>query len=410
MCYYIIGDDMNFYRNREFFINRVYNYFELATSTTYINNTTKKRVYLTGNFDKTRVLMYLIFCFFFILIGSDILFKSKIIGIYAYIIGIIIFLISSILVIIKTYKLHKKLIPKSTNINIYERDLPSNLRPAHVRFLMTDGLADELSLASTLLDLVDRDYLKLEYQTETKEELKSSLFKNKDIVLIRTNKPIDDLFEYEKYLINWFLGYNDGISITSEKLHNSLILDTTDDNEFPSDKMNFFSSLVLMSFPLEKYYNKIKRDKNMMKYVVFVFLGFMPMLSYIGEFLSIYGLGVLLFANPSYTFNREGINLLSSYKNLKKYLEEFSLIENKNAQMVEIWNYYLTYSISLDINSVASNELKDFFGTGIFKGAHNTKKRYNSTKEDAIELQKTLKEWNSLFVKERLNELKKYNN
>lgn len=400
---------MNFYRYREFFINRIYKYFELATSTTYINNTTKKRVYLTGKIDKTRLLIYLLFCFFFILIGSAYVTNIPYIGKYSFIIGILVFLISFTLVLIKVRKLHKKIIPKSTNINIYERDLPSNLRPAHARFLMTDGLVDELSLASTLLDLVDRDYLKLEYNGETKEKLKNNIFKNKDIILSRTNKSIDDLFEYEKYLINWFLGYNDGISITSEKLHSNLILDTTNDSEFPSDKMNFFSSLVLMSFPLEKYYNKVKRDKEIMKYVLFIFLGFVPYLSYIAEFLSIYGLGMLLFANPSYVFNVEGVNLLSSYKNLKKYLEDFGQIENKNAQMVELWNYYLTYSISLEIKSVASKELKDFFGTGIFKGAHNTKKRYSSTKEDAIELQLSLKEWNGIFEKEREKELNKYN-
>lgn len=398
---------MNIYRYKEFFINAIYNYFGLATVTININQTTKQRVYLTGKMDKNYFLIYFFFCFFFIMFGSSYVSEIPYIGKYNFIIGIIVLLISFSLVIITARKLHKKIIPESTNINIYERELPSKLRPAHVRLLMTDGLVDELSLAATLLDLVDRDYLKLEYYKDTKEKL--NIFKNKDIIISRTNKPMDNLFEYEKYLIEWFLGYNDGISITSEKLHNSLILDTTDDSEFPSDKMNFFSSLVLMSFPLEKYYNKIKRDKIMKNYAIFVLLGFAPHLSYVGTFLASYSLGILLFANPSYTFNSEGVNLQSSYKNLKKYLKDFSQIENKNAQMVELWNYYLTYSIVLEINSVASNELKDFFGTGIFKGSHNTKKRYSSTKEDAIELQLSLKEWIKLFEEERQKELNKYN-
>lgn len=398
---------MNFYRYREFFINRIYNYFGLAIATTHINNTTKQRVYLTGKMDKNYFLVYFFFCFFFIMFGSSYVSEIPYIGKYNFIIGIIVLLISFSLVVITARKLHKKIIPESTNINIYERELPSKLRPAHVRLLMTDGLVDELSLAATLLDLVDRDYLKLEYHNDTKEKL--NIFKNKGIIISRTSKPIDNLFEYEKYLIEWFLSYNDGISITSEKLHKSLILDTTDDIESPSDKMNFFSALVLMSFPLEKYYNKIKRDKIMKNYAIFVLLGFAPHLSYVGTFLASYSLGILLFANPSYTFNNEGVNLQSSYKNLKKYLKDFSQIENKNAQMVELWNYYLTYSIVLEINSVASNELKDFFGTGIFKGSHNTKKRYSSTKEDAIELQLSLEEWIKIFEEERQKELNKYN-
>lgn len=399
---------MNIYRYKEFFVNAIYNYFGLATAAININQTTKQRVYLTGKMDKTYFLIYFFFCFFFIIFGSSYVSEIPYIGKYSFIIGFIVFLISFSLVVITVRKLHKKIIPESTNINIYERELPSKLRPAHVRLLMTDGLVDELSLASTLLDLVDRDYLKLEYNNDTKEKI--NIFKNKDIIISRTNKPLDNLFEYEKYLINWFLGYNDGISITSEKLHNSLILDTTDDNEFPSDKMNFFSSLVLMSFPLEKYYNKIKRDKIIKNYAIFVILGFVPQLSYVGTFLASYSLGILFFANPSYTFNKEGVNLQSSYKNLKKYLKDFSQIKNKNAQMVELWNYYLTYSISLDINSVASNELKDFFGTGIFKSSNNTKRTYSSTKEDEIELQLSLEEWIKLFEEERQKELSKYSN
>ncbi len=399
---------MDFYKHKRIFIDRIYNYFQLATATTYINNTTKQRVYLTGKLDKTRFLMYLLFCIFFILIGSTYIINIPYIGKYSLIIGVLVFLISFILVLVKVRKLHKKIIPKSTNIKIYERELPSNLRPAHVRFLMTDGLVDELSLASTLLDLVDNDYLRLDYQGESKDKLKNSIFKNKGIILSRTNKSLDNLFEYEKYLINWFLGYNDGISITSEKLHSSLIFDKTNDSEFPSDKMNFFSALVLMSFPIEEYYNKVKRDKDLMKYVIFVFLGFVPYLTYIGEFLAIYGLGMLMFANPSYTLNSKGVNLLDSYKNLKKYLEDFSKIENKTAQMVELWNYYLTYSIALEIDSIASEELRNFFGTGIFQGTYTNKKSHLSSKKEGEELQLSLKEWKIIFEKERIKELQNY--
>ena len=145
-----------------------------------------------------------------------------------------------------------------------------------------------------------------------------------------------------------------------------------------------------------------------MKYVIFVFLGFVPYLTYIGEFLAIYGLGMLMFANPSYTLNSKGVNLLDSYKNLKKYLEDFSKIENKTAQMVELWNYYLTYSIALEIDSIASEELRNFFGTGIFQGTYTNKKSHLSSKKEGEELQLSLKEWKIIFEKERIKELQNY--
>ena len=71
---------MDFYKHKRIFIDRIYNYFQLATATTYINNTTKQRVYLTGKLDKTRFLMYLLFCIFFILIGSTYIINIPYIG------------------------------------------------------------------------------------------------------------------------------------------------------------------------------------------------------------------------------------------------------------------------------------------------------------------------------------------
>ena len=72
---------------------------------------------------------------------------------------IIIAIITAIVVIIKSNIKFKKLEHKPININLYKRELPSNLRPAHVRMLLHDGLIDKKSLATTLLDLIDRGYL-----------------------------------------------------------------------------------------------------------------------------------------------------------------------------------------------------------------------------------------------------------
>lgn len=396
---------MNFFRNRHFFTNRVYNYFGLSYTTSHINNKTKQRIYLTGKIDGLSLLLYVSICFFLSIGTSSSAAKHTK---YAYVIGFLIFLGSTFAVLVKRHKLFKKLISESTTIHLYERELPSSLTPAHVRFLMQDGLVDELSLASTLLDLIDRDYLRLEYSGQKQTELKWDIFKKKDILLIRTDKPLDHLFEYEKYLLEWFLGYNDKKSITSEKLHTSLNKDVTDDGIFPSDKMIFFSSLVLLSFPLETYFNKVKKKETDFIYWLFVILGFLPISSYLIQALAVYSLGIIFFANPTYTLSRKGVNMVSSYHNLKKYLEDFGAIEHKSAQMVEIWNYYLTYSIALDIQSIASTELINFFGKDILSGTHTKEKRIHSTDEDLTELQMDLKKWFALFEEKRKEELAKY--
>ena len=59
------------------------------------------------------------------------------------------------------YKIKIKSIKKDSkpiNINMYNRDLPEAITPAHARLLVYDGKVDEMTLASTIMDLIDRGY------------------------------------------------------------------------------------------------------------------------------------------------------------------------------------------------------------------------------------------------------------
>ncbi len=71
------------------------------------------------------------------------------------------FLFCTLLAFIKRFLIYKKNESKPQNINIYQRELPEKLRPAHVRVLIYDGIIDSNTLASTILDLVNCGYLKL---------------------------------------------------------------------------------------------------------------------------------------------------------------------------------------------------------------------------------------------------------
>ena len=69
------------------------------------------------------------------------------------IVSISIFAFCTAFGIIKRYFILKIKASKPYNINIYNRDLPSNLTPAHVRLLIEDGLIDAKTLASTIKSL-----------------------------------------------------------------------------------------------------------------------------------------------------------------------------------------------------------------------------------------------------------------
>ena len=165
------------------------------------------------------------------------------------ILGLIITVIIMIITAIYTYLVRRHILKTKQaqvkNLNIYNRDLPNDLTPAHVRVLTEDGVVDSYTLASTILDLIDRGYLSI--NTENRNDIFT-----KNITLSITNKPQDNLFNYEKYLINWFF---DKQTITSEDLKKRL----NDQNENPSEKFSIFYGLVLLSFPLNNYYKKYQR-------------------------------------------------------------------------------------------------------------------------------------------------------
>lgn len=88
----------------------------------------------------------------------------------------IVFIICTTYGLIKYLILFKAKEPKPTNINLYNRELPAKLTPAHVRILLNDGLIDKETIAATILDLIDRGYLKIE--TEERENIFKEDLKN----------------------------------------------------------------------------------------------------------------------------------------------------------------------------------------------------------------------------------------
>lgn len=285
----------------------------------------------------------------------------------------IVAIVAIVVVIIKSKLIYRKLEHTPVNVNLYQRDLPSNLKPAHVRMLLHDGLVDEKSLAATILDLIDRGFLDIRRE-DKKIEDKIDLFRNREIIISKTNKDTKKLLRYEKFIIDWFIEkYGDGKEVTSgivmEKLHKNIY------KEQPCNLFECWQGLVFLSFPLKKFYKTTSVGNLRFIYLLFTILGFIPMIPLVCEFLGIYGLGCLLFASPLCVLNDEGIEEKDKWLDLKRYLDDFSNIEKNTIEMVKIWQFYLTYSISLDIESISSKEIEAFFGDNIYNYFENTRRR-----------------------------------
>lgn len=267
------------------YITAVTNYYGLFYVTLGSEQTKKKKmnIQISKKISLCSLIVWFIISLFFIVfsIGND---RANIITIsnkYGkttynknWWVHIIVAIIIILITIVRSLFLFRKLEHKPVNLNIYKREKPSNLRPAHVRILLNDGLIDKVSLAATLLDLIDRGYLSI----EKCEDMKKSIFKNRDIVLIKTEKRTDDLLKFEIFIIEWFINkYGDGKKVSMKEIENRL--KNSMDEEKPSDLFENWMALVFLSFPLNKFYKKYHKKNKI--YIILIMLGVLPILPYI---------------------------------------------------------------------------------------------------------------------------------
>lgn len=279
------------------------------------------------------------------------------------VITLIIFILTFIVFFIHHSILFKKLEKKAQPLNIYQRQLPSNLKPAHVRMLLNDGLIDQISVGATLLDLIDNGYLEIVDFSK-----KTSIFSSEvNMTIKRTNKDTSNLLMYEKFLIDWFFGICGNNTEISSNILSGTLSSRNDSNLF----FTKFKSLVLLSFPINKFYNNMQKTKTVKQiiYTIILLAGFFTfIISPYLIFLPVYGIGGILLLSPSYALNEVGSKQINSWKSLKNFFHDFANKENKSVEMITIWNYYLTYLVVLEENDILTKEIVSFFGSDIDKG------------------------------------------
>lgn len=381
------------------YIIAIMNYYGCFNSRGTIKSDGKKKtiVNLSGKITVANVISWLVISVFFAFIGIGL--KNG----NALLIGILC-VVTMFIVILQSIFTYRKLESKPQNINIYQREVPSNLRPAHVRLLLNDGLIDEISLSATILDLIDKGYLDIERE-KIHIVSKEDIFKKNNIKLIKTGKAEDNLFEYEKFLISWIIDkYGNGKEVSMEKIHENLINNVNE--EQPNKLFLEWQGLVLVAFPFKKYYKIRTNNNKTWIYTIFFLLGIFPIIPGFGQVLAIYGAGCLFMANPKCVLNKLGVEEKDAWKDLKKYLLDFSYIQDKSIEMIKVWNFYLTYSLVLNIETKASQEIEEFIGEKIYS---EFPEKITNDKENRILVQRLKLIKNDEIEKLINKELEKYN-
>lgn len=224
----------------------------------------------------------------------------------------------------------------------YFRELPDDYSPSIAGTLVSRNLYPSgRELFAMLLDLVRKGHLKLEEGEKTTT-----------LILQESGKPLS---EEEKFILNWYIReLGDGEKIVLESVE-ALIKGRGGAKEFNRNYERWRT--IVYSDMLEKNLKMDKRDKFSISLGIFTgiayFIGGGMLVVYFQSELFI--LMILLgFILLPYTFSRKRASLekekaISRWKAFKKFLVDYSNLEEAKLASIELWEHYFVYAVALGV-------------------------------------------------------------
>lgn len=224
----------------------------------------------------------------------------------------------------------------------YFRELPDDYSPSIAGTLVSRDLYPSgRELFAMLLDLVRKGHLKLEEGEKTTT-----------LILQESGKPLS---EEEKFILNWYIReLGDGEKIVLESVE-ALIKGRGGAKEFNRNYERWRT--IVYSDMLEKNLKMDKRDKFSTSLGIFTgiayFIGGGMLVVYFQSELFI--LMILLgFILLPYTFSRKRASLekekaISRWEAFKKFLIDYSNLEEAKLASIELWEHYFVYAVALGV-------------------------------------------------------------
>lgn len=224
----------------------------------------------------------------------------------------------------------------------YFRELPDDYSPSIAGTLVSRNLYPSgRELFAMLLDLVRKGHLKLEEGEKTTT-----------LILQESGKSLS---EEEKFILNWYIReLGDGEKIVLESVEAS-IKGRGGAKEFNRNYERWRT--IVYSDMLEKNLKMDKRDKFSTSLGIFTgiayFIGGGMLVVYFQSELFI--LMILLgFILLPYTFSRKRASLekekaISRWEAFKKFLVDYSNLEEAKLASIELWEHYFVYAVALGV-------------------------------------------------------------
>lgn len=277
------------------------------------------------------------------------------------IIGIVVGVIIAVLLImqtvkyIKTLKETKKLVP--TEEYEYFREKPDkSTTPADALFLYNKGANIAYSsfgkvFSATLLNLILKKYFKI--------SMKENKRGKEETTIKKTNRNLEDL-DYEEKRIALFVtkamrGQNE---VTIKELQKYI----SSHGELASSLIENTGKDVKNKSKNEEKYD-VEKAREKMHYTIittiyFMFALFLIIVFPISIMLIVNAILAICINNKISRLTQKGIDEREKWVGLKKYMEDFSLLNEKEIPALELWEEYLVYATVFGIADKVIKQLK----------------------------------------------------
>lgn len=236
--------------------------------------------------------------------------------------------------------------------NSYYREIIEKYSPGVLSYI-DDFKIGEKDIVATLMSLELKKKIKIEDKIKVINENSEDLEENEKYILdkIKANKIRDiNIITFEKKVI-------------SDCINDDLLEEKTDIKKKVIRKVVIcilIYALVIIGFHfLPVAFNKIQSDNwaVILLFMVIILIIFLTM--FIFPFTTIIYINSYYFMNKlnPYARNKKSKDINFKLEGLKKYIKEYSLLNQKEYKDIVMWENYLIYSVILEQNTEIVNEI-----------------------------------------------------
>lgn len=269
------------------------------------------------------------------------------------IIGLIIVIVNfiSYLVICLMYKLAYSKIDVQKVDKEYFRDINDLNSPAIVSFLYDNKIEIYRDYTATILELYIKKYIKI---NDWKKEVKIYKGENNDLKKLK----LHEIYVYE-CLIN-------DVKFDEEKFEKTILTDAENEGVIEKQKYNIIGIIklifLLLIYGAILVLSIIKNEPEIMAVMLLILI---PIISS--------GKKILEKFISKYKLTPKGKQELKKIKALKNFIKDYTLIEEKDIEHIQILEEYIPYSLSLGTSLQVEEYIKqnEIYRNLIYKGREN---------------------------------------